>query len=221
MLINDLGLLPYQAAWDFQEQVHSTVVAGEPEQILLVEHPPVITFGRRPGREHHLLASVDQLAKAGVEVIHSDRGGDITFHGPGQLVAYPIIRLAGHFLSVSAYVHLLEDAVIDTLAVFNISAQKDPAAIGVWTQDGQHLAKIAAIGVRIRQGVTLHGLALNVATDLNFFKLIVPCGLPDRPVTSLQKLLAEQAPSIQETKKILAATLIERLNRAGKSEIVR
>src|SRR5207302_147367 len=142
------------------ETVHEQVVGGGEEALLLVQHPPVITYGRRPGGEKNLLTPKSELAILGVELVQSDRGGDITFHGPGQIVAYPILRLAAHGLSVSGYVHSLEKIIIDTLREFGISGRQDPAAIGVWVGD----AKIAAIGVRIRRGVSLHGIALNVDT---------------------------------------------------------
>ena len=205
MLVEDLGRLPYRDAWALQERAHAEVFAGGPERVLLVEHPPVITFGRRAGVERNLLASDEQLAKLGVEVVQSDRGGDITFHGPGQIVAYPIVRLIDHGLSVGGYVHLLEDVVIATLAEFGISAGKDTCAVGVWADDGTGAtAKLCAIGVRIRRGVTLHGLALNVTTDLNYFNLIVPCGLQCRPVTSIQKLVGVTAPGMQVVRDKLA-----------------
>jgi len=122
----------YRDAWDLQKSAHAEVLAGGDERIFLVEHPPVITFGRRPGVDQHLLASRQTLASMGVEVVQSDRGGDITFHGLGQLVAYPIIRLNDHRLSVGSYVRSLETAVIATLSDLGIAAQKDSAAIGVW-----------------------------------------------------------------------------------------
>ncbi len=184
--------MDYRQAWALQEQAHADVMAGGDEQLLLVEHPPVITFGRRPGIEQNLIASKEMLEHRGVQLVPSDRGGDITFHGPGQLVAYPIIRLADHKLTVSGYVHLLEKIIIQTLQSFGIGAVTDPAAVGVWTPTAScGTAKVCAIGVRIRRGVTLHGLALNVSTDLSFFDLIVPCGLANRPVTSLQQLLGD------------------------------
>lgn len=211
MLIHDLGTMNYRDAWALQERAHEEVLAGGPERIFLVEHPPVITFGRRPGIDQHLLASAEQLASLGVEVVQSDRGGDITFHGPGQLVAYPIIRLADHGLSVSGYVHALEDAVIDLLADWNIIAGKDPTAVGVWANDAGTLAKVCAIGVRIRRGVTLHGLALNVTTDLNYFNLIVPCGLADRAVTSLHQILDDRTPAMEQVKVALRKHMEKRL----------
>src|SRR5579859_212103 len=126
----DLGRMPYREAWARQERAHEEVLAGADETIFFVEHPPVITFGRRPGQERNLLATEEQLRAAGVELVQSDRGGDVTLHAPGQLVAYPIIRLADHRLSVSGYVHRLEEAVIATLATLGIAAGTDPGAIG-------------------------------------------------------------------------------------------
>jgi lipoyl(octanoyl) transferase len=202
MLIQDLGQLPYRDAWIIQEQVHEQVLAGGEEKILLVEHPPVITYGRRPG--------VDRNS---VEIVQSDRGGDITFHGPGQLVAYPIIRLADHRFSVGSYVHTLEAAVIAMLAELGIAGRVDPQAVGVWVDDSGVQAKICAMGVRIRRGVSLHGLALNVTTDLHYFDLIVPCGLAGRQVTSLQKMLGQATPTMDGVKTMLTGQLTTQLNR--------
>jgi len=212
MQIHDLGRMAYRQAWETQERAHEDVVAGAEERIFFVEHPPVITYGRRPGVDQHLVASPGQLAEQSVEIVQSDRGGDITFHGPGQLVAYPIIRLADHGFSVSGYVHALEAAVIAMLAQLGISAHADKSAVGVWTLDGADTAKICAIGVRIRRGVSLHGLALNVTTDLSAFELIVPCGLIGRRVTSLQRLMGEQLPGMNEVKRYLGEHLINTLS---------
>jgi lipoyl(octanoyl) transferase len=208
MIVQDLGSMPYRDAWTIQEQLHAQVVQGDEEKLLLVEHPPVITFGRRAGVERNLLASDEQLAKLGVEVVQSDRGGDITFHGPGQIVAYPIVRLADHHLSVGGYMKRLEETVIASLAELKIVGQLDPTAIGVWVQHAGQLAKICAFGVRVRRGTTLHGLALNVTTDLRYFQLIVPCGLHQRPVTSLQQILADQCPPIANVKHLLTRHLL-------------
>ncbi|HWB52955.1 MAG TPA: lipoyl(octanoyl) transferase LipB [Tepidisphaeraceae bacterium] len=213
MNVRDLGLMEYRAARKLQEQAHAAVLAGGSEQLLFVEHPPVITLGRRPGIAKNILASSAELSRRHIDIVESDRGGDITFHGPGQLVAYPIIRLADHQLSVSGYVHLLEEIIANTLSDFGISSFTDPKAVGVWVRSPGHTsgapAKIAAIGVRIRRGVTLHGLALNVTTDLSFFDLIVPCGLSNRQVTSLAKLLPENPPTMDEVKKKLTHRIIE------------
>jgi lipoyl(octanoyl) transferase len=218
MLITDLGTLAYRDAWRLQEAAHAEVLAGGAERVLLVEHPPVITLGRRSDRGEggaprdvqHLVASPDYLRQLGVELVQSDRGGDITFHGPGQVVAYPIVRLNDHGLSVGGYVRSLERAVIGTLADFGIHARRDESAVGVWVDDPEAgtAAKICAIGVRIRRGVSLHGLALNVTTDLNYFNLIVPCGLPGRPVTSVHKLLGGAGPTIEQVRERLASRLI-------------
>jgi lipoyl(octanoyl) transferase len=203
MIVQDLGRMAYREAWALQEAAHEQVVAGGKERLLLVEHPPVITFGRRPGGEQNLVASQESLSELGVDLVHSDRGGDITFHGPGQIVAYPIVRLVDHHLSVGGFVRRLEDIVIATLAEFRIAAHKDESAIGVWVDEAGKLAKVCALGVRIRKGVSLHGIALNVQTDLSFFHLIVPCGLPSRPVTSIRKLLGDRAPTLDAVRSSL------------------
>jgi lipoate-protein ligase B len=211
MLLRDLGMMRYRDAWAEQERVHAEVVAGGEEQLLLIEHPPVITLGRRPGLSKHILAAADALERAGVEVVESDRGGDVTFHGPGQLVAYPIVRLADHRLSVGGYVRRLQETVIATLNDLGVPSQLDPEAVGVWTCGTDaaacELAKICAIGVRVRRGVTMHGLALNVTTDLRYFDLIVPCGLSGRAVTSLQKILTDATPPMPRVKAALVARI--------------
>ena len=212
MLIEDIGRTPYREAWALQEAAHEQVVAGGEERVLLVEHPPVITFGRRPGGEQNLVATPETLSELGVDLVHSDRGGDVTFHGPGQIVAYPIVRLIDHQLSVGAFVRRLQDVVIATLAEFQINAQKVESAIGVWVEEAGKLAKICALGVRIRRGVSLHGIALNVETDLSFFNLIVPCGLPARPVTSMRKLLGQRAPSLAVVRAALTRQFIQRFS---------
>lgn len=222
MRVDDLGTLRYRDAWALQERAHAEVVDGAEERILLVEHPPVITFGRRPGVERNVLAPADVLARRGVEVVASDRGGDVTFHGPGQLVAYPIVRLIDHRLSVGGYVRALEQAVIAALATFDVQARKEDCAVGVWTRDppgSGPLAKICAIGVRVRRGVTLHGLALNVTTDLSYFDLIVPCGLAGRPVTSLQRLMGTGVASMAQVKQCVAAALADHINNPRPAEV--
>ena len=202
--------MPYRDAWALQEEFHAKVLDGADEHLLLVEHPPVITLGRRPGLAKNILAASDALQKLGVDVVESDRGGDVTFHGPGQLVAYPIVRLADHKLSVGAYVRKLQEMVIRTLHELGVPSQTDPAAIGVWTcSNACDLAKICAFGVRIRRGVAIHGLALNVTTDLSYFNLIVPCGIPDRPVTSLQQLLGGRCPSMDRVKEALVGSFLQ------------
>jgi lipoyl(octanoyl) transferase len=205
--VEELNTMAYRAAWARQEAVHGEVAAGGEERILLVEHPPVITLGRRGQTPGNLLASEEYLLKMGVELVHSDRGGDITFHGPGQIVAYPIIRLADHGLSVGGYVRSLEMAAIGALAELGVSARRVDGAVGVWTDDEGEPAKICAIGVRIRRGISLHGLAMNVRTDLRYFNLIVPCGLTGKPVTSLEKLLGDRTPAMGRVKEVLVKAL--------------
>ena len=214
MRVEDLGTMRYREAWALQERVHAEVVEGAEERILLVEHPPVITFGRRPGVERNVVAPPEVLESRGAEVVPSDRGGDVTFHGPGQLVAYPVVRLNDHRLSVGGYVRALERAVVEAVARFGVPARKDDCAVGAWTEDppgSGTLAKLCAIGVRVRRGVTLHGLALNVTTDLSYFDLIIPCGLVGRPVTSLQKLLGERVPEMGDVKRALVDALLAKL----------
>jgi lipoyl(octanoyl) transferase len=219
----DLGLLPYRQAWAEQERVHALVAAGESgPEILTVEHPPVITFGRRAELSaSHLVASSEYLAQMGVEVVESDRGGDITFHGPGQLVAYPIIRLADFELSVGAYVRRLQEAAIACLARFGVVGRTDPDAIGVWVKGPRGVSKVCAVGVRVKGGVTLHGVALNVTTDLRYFELIVPCGLAGRPVTSLGELLGERSPPMEKVSSALAEELVRAIGRDAAPEQTR
>ncbi len=208
--VQDLGNMSYRDAWHLQEEAVEKVAAGGDETLFIVEHPAVVTLGRRDDSIKNLKTSPQKLERLGVELVHSDRGGDITFHGPGQIVVYPIIRLGNHGFTVSAYVHWLEAMVIATAgstAGVGHSQQTDPEAVGVWVSDGEHLAKICAIGVRIRRGTSLHGLALNVSTDLAGFAHIVPCGLPDRGVTSVAKILGPKSPPLKEIKEILVRHL--------------
>ncbi len=173
--------------------------------VLLVEHHPVITISGRKGAGDHLLASEATLARMGVALARTNRGGDITYHGPGQLVVYPILDLNRLMLRLHDYMRLLEQVVIDTIADFGITGRRDPDATGVWVEvagpdASVQLAKIAAMGVRVRRWVSMHGLALNITTNLEHFKLIVPCGLAGRPVTSMQACLGEQCPDMELVK---------------------
>jgi lipoyl(octanoyl) transferase len=189
----DLGRMEYGAAYRVQaahvEEVLASREAGAPEvgRLLLVEHDPVITVTRRPGALGHLLATPELLARHGVTLVETDRGGDITYHGPGQLVAYPILDLNLLGLGLHAYMRLLEDAAIATCADVGVPAAREAGATGVWVaaRNGEPAAKVCALGVRVRKWVSMHGLALNVTTNLDHFGLIVPCGLAGRPVTSL------------------------------------
>jgi len=179
----DLGRIGYEAAFELQRELVERRKRGEiPDQLLIVEHPHVITMGRNAHAEN-LLASPEILERAGVELHSTDRGGDVTYHGPGQIVGYPIFDLREWRRDVVAYLRALEQVLIDALKDFGISAGRKQGATGAWVGD----AKIAAIGVHISRWVASHGFALNVDTDLNYFKYIVPCGLM-QPVTSMRAL---------------------------------
>ncbi len=212
----DLGVMDYRAAWDTQLQWHKKVLNGSCSNgvLLLVEHPAVITIGRHPGAQEHLLADSNVLTQRGVAVESTDRGGDITFHGPGQLVLYPIIPLNRYNLRIHNYMRLLEQAVIQTLAHWDLLGLRDTRATGVWVNSAhggpEALAKICAIGIKLSRWISLHGLALNVTTDLSFFQLINPCGL-SRPVTSIQAELDKPCPGMQQVKTALVHELSELL----------
>lgn len=158
------------------------------EALALLEHTPVYTFGMRARREH-VLVPLEVLAARGAAVVETDRGGDVTFHGPGQIVAYPILDLRARGLGPASYVRMLEACLITTLARFEVRAARVAGRPGVWVTDGEAVAKIAAVGVRVREGVSTHGVALNVSTDLQWFEAIVPCGIADASVTSMQRVL--------------------------------
>lgn len=183
LVLRDLGRIGYGEALALQKDLVEKRKRGLiPDQLLIVEHPHVITLGRN-GRMNNLLASEEVLLRAGIEFHPTDRGGDITYHGPGQVVGYPIFDLREWKRDVVAYVRTLEQVILDTLAEFGIQAGRVPGCTGVWV-DGK---KVAAIGVHISRWVTSHGFALNHTTDLTYFQYIVPCGLT-KPVTSLQAL---------------------------------
>jgi lipoyl(octanoyl) transferase len=211
----DLGLAPYREVWALQARTADEVLAGAPERVFLVEHPPVITLGRRPGGQEHILADQRALARRGIEVVHSDRGGDVTFHGPGQLVVYPILHLGRRGWMAGTYVRRLQELMVAVLAEWGIAGRLEPGAVGIWVEEGGRAAKICALGVRIRRQVSLHGLALNVTTDLRAFDLINPCGL-GRPVSSLARLLGERTPAMAEVKAVVrreAERLVAEQNR--------
>jgi lipoate-protein ligase B len=189
----DAGSVVYSAAYEWQRHLHAGRVAGEiPDLLLLLEHPHVFSLGRR-FRPEHLLVSLEELRRRGVAVHEADRGGSITYHGPGQLVAYPVVDLRSEqrpFGDVIAYLRLLEAATLATVREFGIQAALRPGLTGVWVGAD----KLAAIGVNVSRGVTKHGMALNVSTDLGFFESMVPCGIPDAGVTSMERLLGEAPP---------------------------
>lgn len=185
--------IPYAEALALQRARRSAVESDElPEAVFLLEHSPVITLGRNAHASNVLLPR-DLLAQRGIEIAETDRGGDVTYHGPGQLVAYPIMHIERRGLSITGYLRLLEQAVIDTLAAFDIMGERLAGYPGVWVNG----AKVAAIGIGVHHGVTFHGTAINVAPDMTHWQLIVPCGIADKPVTSLKNLLGT-APSIEE-----------------------
>jgi lipoyl(octanoyl) transferase len=180
----DLGRLEYGAAFELQHELVERRKRDEiPDQLLLVEHPHVITLGRN-GKPEHLLAGEEHLRKAGIAFYPTDRGGDITYHGPGQLVGYPILDLKQWKRDVVEYLRAIEQALIGALREFGLRGERAAGMTGVWVNG----AKVAAIGVHLSRWVTSHGFALNVTTDLSYFQYIVPCGL-SKPVTSLEKLL--------------------------------
>ncbi len=188
-----LGTVDYETGLRLQQSLVDLRKKGRiGDTLLLLEHSPVITLGRNASRKN-LLASQELLAEKGVELFDCDRGGDVTFHGPGQLVGYPIFDLRGFQPKLGAveFVRRLEEVIIRACADFAVAGQRVAGLTGVWTS-GKVPAKIAAIGVHISRGVTSHGFALNVNTDLEYFKLIVPCGITSRPVTSLNKELQRQ-----------------------------
>jgi len=182
-----LGRVDYLDGWRLQEAVATRVRAGNDERLLLLEHDPVYTIGRR-GTAEHLLAGPGELRRAGASVYRVDRGGDITYHGPGQLVGYPVVRL-GDAPDLVRYVRALEGALVDVLASYGVPARAERGKTGVWIDlPGSGLpAKIAAIGVRVSRGVTTHGFALNVRTDLVAFERMIPCGFAHE-VVSLERL---------------------------------
>jgi lipoyl(octanoyl) transferase len=253
--VRDLGRMPYARALAIQREINLAVSRGAfvPDVprgasvggasgggasvgnasgggadgcLLLVEHDPVITVTHRQGAWDNLLAPAQQLDEMGIAVEITDRGGDITYHGPGQLVVYPILKLNPLGLNLSTYMRLLEQVVIDTLQTFNITGQRDPDATGVWVAPGSKptpgskhipasnppLAKLCAMGVRVRKNTTMHGLALNVTTNLDHFKTIDPCGLGGRPVTSLRELLGDDLPTMEVVKAALVKQLQSAIN---------
>jgi lipoyl(octanoyl) transferase len=206
--ILQLGTIDYGTSLRLQEQLVGLRKEGRiPDTLLLLEHTPVITLGRN-AHSKNILASPEFLAERGVEVFECNRGGDVTFHGPGQLVAYPIFDLRGfpsqslnrNTMGVIEFVRNLEEVLIRTCAEFGISSKRIAGLTGVWTaespvqQGNPAEAKIAALGVHLSRGITSHGIALNVNNDLSYFNLIIPCGISSKPVTSIGKELARQIP---------------------------
>ena len=181
LTVERLGTVPYEPTWELQDELAEQRRQRRiGDRLLLLEHFPVYTIGRG-GNEANLLASPERLRELGAEFHRIDRGGDITFHGPGQLVAYPIVELRDP-LDLRRYVRSLEAAIIETAAAFGVAADREEGLIGIWVEGRR---KLAAIGVRVKRGVTTHGLALNVNTELRWFAEMIPCGIADKEVTSL------------------------------------
>jgi lipoyl(octanoyl) transferase len=200
--VADLGHRPYAEALDLQRELARARITGELAQdvLLLVEHPPVVTLGRS-AKEQHLVVGRDALATRGIEVYEVERGGDVTFHGPGQLVGYPIVDLRRHRQDLHWYLRQMEQALITAVGRYGIAAERNPAYTGVWTAG----RKLASIGVHAREWVTWHGFALNVTTDLSFFDLIVPCGIRAVTMTSIQRELSgSPAPALHEVGCVVA-----------------
>ncbi len=196
----NLGEMPYKKAWDYQLVLFNKLlenkqngIKNEEHHLLFVNHPHVFTIGKS-GNDNNLLINNDLLEQKHIELYHIDRGGDITYHGPGQQVVYPIFDLDNFKINTKKFVFRLEEAVINTLKEFNIESERLEGAAGIWLDADNRLKsrKICAIGVRSSRRVTMHGIALNVNTDLNYFSYMNPCGFTDRGVTSIQKEVGEK-----------------------------
>lgn len=234
-LIVDLGLIGYAEAYALQKRLVAARKADAIEDVLLLcEHPHVITQGRN-GKREHLLVGEQVLRQKGVEFFETSRGGDITYHGPGQIVGYPILNLSEIRRDVVWYVRMLEEAMIRATAEFGITAKRVAGKTGIWVDAGKTEEKLGAIGVHISRWVTSHGFAYNVSTDLRFFDLIVPCGIADRKATSLEKLLGRAVEKTEvatriayhlgelfsrELKKVPKKELLEKLEHAEQSVTV-
>ncbi len=219
----DLGLVEYQQAWDYQTGLFNSILEVKSQNrnlsvddqritdnfLVFCEHPHVYTLGKS-GKEENLLIKKEELSAIGATYHHINRGGDITYHGPGQLVGYPILDLENFFTDIHQYMRLLEEAVIQTLEEFNIQSGRIKGLTGVWlnVDDPKKARKICAMGVKTSRWVTLHGFALNVNTDLSYFDKMIPCGINDKAVTSMQKEV-KSVVDIAKVKSILKEKLVE------------
>ena len=206
IVLQDLGTRPYKQVWDYQEGLLQRKIKAkqsgmqEADYLLFVEHPPVYTLGKN-GKENNLLINENELAKKGIEYYHINRGGDITFHGPQQLVGYPILDLGNYKTDLGWYLRSLEEVIILTMKEYGLHGERSPGETGVWmdtTVKGRE-RKICAMGIRCSRWVTMHGFAFNVNVDLNYFNFITPCGIQNKKVTSLEKELGEKI-SMDEVK---------------------
>lgn len=203
--LRNIGSIDYQNAWDYQEELFDGIVeikeqnrkakssAPTPNYLIYCEHPHVYTIGKS-GKEDNLLISEEFLKSKGAQLFKINRGGDITYHGPGQIVGYPILDLDNFKLSIKSYIYSLEEVIIRTLKLYNIDAYRSDGATGVWLdpEDPVKARKICAIGVRTSHWVSMHGFAFNINTDLNYFDFIIPCGIVGKSVTSLSKELGRE-----------------------------
>ena len=186
--IYELGTVPYEKALEFQENLLAKRIAEEiQDSLILLEHPPTITTGRK-GNTENLLVREEYLKKHGISLIHASRGGDITFHGPGQIVGYPILNLKNHGMDIRKHLRMIEEMIIRTLRDFDIEGRRIDGVTGVWVKR----SKIASIGIAIRKWVTYHGFALNVSTNLDYFDLILSCGITDVRITSIGSWLGNK-----------------------------
>ena len=198
--ILDLGKSHYNDAWELQKKLQSQRISGQiDDQLLLVEHFPVYTLGKNTPKKHLLTKESNNIS-----IIQTDRGGDITFHGPGQLVGYPILDLNQYKRSITWYMRELEQLIIDVLKEYDISAERKKGLTGTWVKD----KKIAALGVRISKWVTMHGFSLNINPDLKYYQGIIPCGIKDYGVTSMADLLGNDVPDMSEIKDTLVQHFI-------------
>jgi lipoate-protein ligase B len=211
MHVVHLGLVPYERALTLQRAVAHARISGEIAQdvLLLLEHPPVVTLGRS-AKAQHLVASPALLAARGVELFEAERGGDVTFHGPGQLVGYPIVNLREHRQDLHWYLRQVEAVLMHALGAIGIASERSAGRTGVWTEG----RKIASIGVHARDWVTWHGFALNVSTDLSYFDLMVPCGLAGVTMTSVARELGSGAPDLAAVSAAVSASFGEIFLRA-------
>jgi len=188
--------LAYASGVRIQEQLlHARAANQIPDTVLFLEHQPVVTLGTR-GRKDYLVATPENLAKRGIDLAHASRGGDVTFHGPGQLIMYPILKLGRHEADAHSYLHNLEEIAIRTAADFGVVAYRREGMNGAWTDAG----KIAAIGFRLKRWVTMHGMSFNVDVNLDGFRTIVPCGLEGESVSSLKDILGDNCPSLEDAR---------------------
>lgn len=186
--IYELGTVPYEKALEYQESLLAKRIAEKiPDSLILLEHPPTITTGRK-GNTGNLLVRKEYLEKHGISFVHASRGGDITFHGPGQIVGYPILNLKNHDMDIRKHLRSIEEVIIQTLRDFEIEGRRIDGVTGVWVKR----SKIASIGIAIRKWVTYHGFALNVSTNLDYFELILSCGITDVRITSIGSWLGNE-----------------------------